>query len=229
MKDFFLILLLFFLDQISKTYIVNSMILNSSLEISSYFNIVFIYNRGFLFGYLSNLPESLLFYIHFILFLVSIYIIYKFLYVKQSTRIISLFLFAGALGNSFDRLFRNGVVDFLDFHYLDIHWPAFNLADSFILISVIVPYFWTTPTINQWLLMIGLAAVGMFAHFCLILSLNYAEASKLAPLAYFEIVNNILIGYYFFGDFPNKWLWLGLFFIVSSGIYISIREVKKLN
>ena len=64
---------------------------------------------------------------------------------------------------------------------------------------------------------------------CLILSLKYAEASKLAPLAYFEIVNNILIGYYFFGDFPNKWLWLGLFFIVSSGIYISIREVKKLN
>ena len=138
MKDFFLILLLFFLDQISKTYIVNSMILNSSLEISSYFNIVFIIYWGFLFGYLSNLPESLLFYIHFILFLVSIYIIYKFLYVKQSTRIISLFLFAGALGNSFDRLFRNGVVDFLDFHYLDIHWPAFNLADSFILISVII-------------------------------------------------------------------------------------------
>lgn len=98
-----------------------------------------------------------------------------------------------------------------------------------IIVSFIVPYFWTTPTVNQWLLMIGLAAVGMFAHFCLILSLNYAEASKLAPLGYFEIVNNILIGYYFFGDFPNKWLWLGLFFIVSSGIYISIREVRKLN
>ena len=58
---------------------------------------------------------------------------------------------------------------------------------------------------------------------------QHAEASKLAPLGYFEIVNNILIGYYFFGDFPNKWLWLGLFFIVSSGIYISIREVRKLN
>ncbi len=98
-----------------------------------------------------------------------------------------------------------------------------------IITSLIVPYYWTTPNINQWLLMICLAAVGAFAHFCLILSLNYAEASKLAPLGYFEIVNNVLIGYYFFGDFPNKWLWLGLFFIVSSGIYISIREVRKLN
>ena len=95
-----------------------------------------------------------------------------------------------------------------------------------IIISLIVPYYWINPNFNQWLLMIVLAMVGTFGHFCLILSLNYAEASKLSPLAYFEIVNNILIGYYFFGDFPNKWLWLGLFFIVSSGIYISIRENK---
>ena len=98
-----------------------------------------------------------------------------------------------------------------------------------IIISFIVPYYWTTPNLNQWILMICLAAVGTFAHFCLILSLKFAEASKLAPLGYFEIVNNVLIGYYFFGDFPNKWLWLGLFFIVSSGIYISVREAKKLN
>ena len=98
-----------------------------------------------------------------------------------------------------------------------------------IIISFIVPFFWMNPNSNQWLLLIGLASVGTFGHFCLILSLNYAEASKLSPLAYFEIVNNILIGYYFFGDLPNKWLWLGLFFIISSGIYISIRENKKIN
>ena len=62
----------------------------------------------------------------------------------------------------------------------------------------------------------------------LILSLNYAEASKLAPLSYFEIVMNILIGYYYFGDFPDQWIWLGLIIIISSGIYISLREsVKK--
>jgi len=96
-----------------------------------------------------------------------------------------------------------------------------------IIISLIVPFFWIAPNINQWLLMLALAAVGTFGHFCLILSLNYAEASKLAPLAYFEIINNVLIGYYFFGDFPNRWLWIGLFFIISSGLYISIRENRK--
>ena len=96
-----------------------------------------------------------------------------------------------------------------------------------ILISLIVPFYWTMPNLDQVLLMICLALVGTFGHFCLILSLNYAEASKLAPLAYFEIVNNILIGYYFFGDFPNRSLWIGLFFIISSGVYISLREHSK--
>ena len=111
--------------------------------------------------------------------------------------------------------------------FLTLIFTAFFGA---IIISLIVPFYWTMPSFNQFLLMIILAGVGTFGHFCLILSLNYAEASKLAPLAYFEIVSNILIGYYFFGDFPNKWLWLGLFFIISSGIYISIRESrKKLN
>ena len=99
-----------------------------------------------------------------------------------------------------------------------------------IIISIIVPWFWTMPNINQLILMIGLAAVGTLGHFFLILSLNYGEASKLSPLAYFEIVNNVIIGYYFFGDFPDRWLWIGLFFIISSGIYISVREnIKKMN
>ena len=93
-----------------------------------------------------------------------------------------------------------------------------------IVISLIVPFFWTWLNYSQWLILISLASIGTVGHLLIILSLNFAEASKLAPLAYFEIVTNVLIGYYFFNDFPNKWIWLGLFFIISSGIYISIRE-----
>ena len=71
--------------------------------------------------------------------------------------------------------------------------------------------------------------MGIFAclgHLFLILSLKYADASKLAPFGYFEIVTNVILGYYFFGDFPHYWTWFGLFIIILSGVYISFREKK---
>ena len=69
--------------------------------------------------------------------------------------------------------------------------------------------------------------MGTFAclgHLFLILSLKYADASKLAPFGYFEIVTNVILGYYFFMDFPDQWTWIGLSIIICSGIYISVRE-----
>jgi len=93
-----------------------------------------------------------------------------------------------------------------------------------IIISTVMPFVWVKPTLNQWSMM---AAIGVFAcigHLFLILSLKYADASKLAPFSYFEIITNIIIGYYFFSDFPDNWTFIGLFIIVLSGIYISRRE-----
>ncbi len=93
--------------------------------------------------------------------------------------------------------------------------------------SFLVPVVWINPTFNQWSL---LALMGLFAclgHLFLILSLKYADASKLAPLGYFEIVTNIILGYYFFMDLPDKWTFLGLIIIISSGLYITFREGSK--
>ena len=93
-----------------------------------------------------------------------------------------------------------------------------------VIITCVMPFVWVTPSLNQWSMM---AAIGVFAcigHLFLILSLKYADASKLAPFSYFEIITNIIIGYYFFNDFPDNWTFLGLLIIVLSGIYISRRE-----
>ena len=94
-----------------------------------------------------------------------------------------------------------------------------------VIASFIVPFVWINPTSVQWS---WLALMGIFAclgHILLIYSLKYADASKLAPFGYFEIVTNIILGYYFFSDFPDNYTFLGLFIIILSGVYIYYREL----
>ena len=100
-----------------------------------------------------------------------------------------------------------------------------------IIATTFMPFVWVSPTFNQWSIMVAIGLFACIGHLFIILSLKYADASKLAPFSYFEIVTNIIIAYYFFGDFPDSWTFLGLFIIVFSGIYISRREniVKKIK
>ena len=93
-----------------------------------------------------------------------------------------------------------------------------------LLVSIIIPFYWVKPTLNQWSLMAGIGVFACIGHLFLILSLKYADASKLAPLGYTEIIPNVIIGYYFFSELPDNWTYLGLFIIVLSGLYISRRE-----
>jgi drug/metabolite transporter (DMT)-like permease len=92
--------------------------------------------------------------------------------------------------------------------------------------SLIMPTVWVSPTITEWYMMFAIGFFASLGHLFIILSLRYADASKLAPFGYFEIVTSIIIGYYFFNHFPDSWTFLGLFIIISSGIYIFRREHK---
>ena len=96
-----------------------------------------------------------------------------------------------------------------------------------IISSLFVPIIWINLSQSQWF---WLALMGIFAclgHLLLIYSLRYADASKLAPFGYFEIVTTIILGYYFFQDFPDIWTFTGLFIIISSGVYVFKREIKN--
>ena len=99
-----------------------------------------------------------------------------------------------------------------------------GLIGTFI-ISFFLPYVWTAPTLNQWFMMALMGFIASLAHLFLILSLKYADASKLAPLGYTELITNILISYYFFHELPDNWTYLGLFIIILSGLYISKRSM----
>jgi len=98
-----------------------------------------------------------------------------------------------------------------------------------IIMTSIMPVVWVPPTLNQWYMLACIGLVASVAHGFIIISFRMAEASKLAPLSYSEIITNIIIGYYVFSDMPDKWTFVGLFVIIFSGIYVWRREVENLK
>jgi len=106
------------------------------IKITDFFNIVKVWNRGVSFGLFSTINHA-----QIILSLIAIIIstiISIWLY-KENKIILTIGLslvLGGALGNIIDRLRLGMVADFLDFHIVGYHWPAFNLADSFVFIGV---------------------------------------------------------------------------------------------
>jgi signal peptidase II len=108
-------------------------------EITSFFNMVMVWNEGVSFGMLATghdfMPYVL---IGFAILLSSIF----FVWMWRSThwiQILSLSLvIAGALSNVWDRVRFGAVADFYDFHAFGFHYPAFNIADSCIVIGVAV-------------------------------------------------------------------------------------------
>lgn len=133
-------LLIVALDQISKYFILN---LNPEqpIAITSFFNLTLLFNRGAAFSFLSSASGWQNIFFAVIAILVSL-IVVRWLYQITENRIslklsLSLIL-GGALGNLIDRIIRGNVIDFLDFYYQNWHWPAFNLADSAIVIGILL-------------------------------------------------------------------------------------------
>jgi len=108
------------------------------IEITEFFNLVLVWNRGVSFGMLQS--SSIWGPILLGALTVGIIILLLFWLREASTRLCAIALglvIGGALGNLTDRILYQAVVDFLDFHISGYHWPAFNVADSAITIGVI--------------------------------------------------------------------------------------------
>jgi drug/metabolite transporter (DMT)-like permease len=96
-----------------------------------------------------------------------------------------------------------------------------------IVASVILIPFWVTPNFNTLMFMFLLAGIGTVANYLTITAMEYAEASLLAPLGYTEMINAVLAGWYFFGNFPDGWTFVGVAVLIACAIYISYRERVK--
>ena len=131
--------IIFFLDRVSKIYIINLAELENSLEIyiNSYLNLYLIWNKGIAFG-LFSFDESSVYNFVTILILVILLIILILIFKSETYK--SYFytiILGGALGNLFDRFYYSAVPDFIDLHINNFHWFIFNIADIFITLGVI--------------------------------------------------------------------------------------------
>jgi drug/metabolite transporter (DMT)-like permease len=87
-----------------------------------------------------------------------------------------------------------------------------------------VLFLWQTPTPAQWGLYVLIGLISTAGHFLIVRAYDQAEASLLAPLAYTEMIMAVILGWGFFGDFPDRWTFIGVGILIGSAIYISIRE-----
>lgn len=135
-----LALLLLVLDQMTKMMVLTSPALaEGAIRVTSFFNIVLVWNKGVSFGMLSELGEDLS-PLLVILTLLVVVILFGWLWrtAELWTALGIGLVIGGALGNVIDRLKFGAVVDFLDVHVAGWHWPAFNLADSGIVVGAAV-------------------------------------------------------------------------------------------
>ena len=129
----------FFLDRISKIYILNLAESSGAVNIplTSFLNFILVWNTGIGFGLFSFDGSTMYNLITILIVIVNLIIIYLMLTSNDIRGYLFSIILGGSLGNLFDRLYYSAVPDFIDFNYNNYHWFVFNVADIFISVGII--------------------------------------------------------------------------------------------
>ena len=137
--NFTIISLIFFIDRISKNYILKIAEQESLVDIyiNSYLNFYLIWNKGIAFG-LFSFDQNLIYnLITLIIVVISFVIIILIIKTNGIERYLFTLVFGGAISNLYDRIYYKAVPDFIDFHIAEYHWFVFNVADIFITLGIV--------------------------------------------------------------------------------------------
>ena len=135
-----IILIIFTLDRVSKTYIIN--LFNETqfneIYLIKFININFIWNEGIAFGLLNFGNQLFYDLISSLIAIISLVILFLAFKNKNFSGYFFAMVFGGSIGNLYDRIKFSAVPDFIDLHYNNFHWFIFNVADMFIFIGVVI-------------------------------------------------------------------------------------------
>ena len=137
MIKFIIFILLIFFDLLSKFFVKTNLLINQSIKMNSFFDLVYVQNYGVSFGLLSGIVP------HWFLIIIGLLVVFLIIYLmfvsnKKSEKLAYFIIIIGAISNILDRIINTFVVDFISIHYNDYYWPAFNLADIYITIGIIM-------------------------------------------------------------------------------------------
>ena len=139
MKKIILIVTIFFLDRISKFYLLNLQESGIDIDfyINSFLNFYLVWNTGIGFG-LASIEAGIYYHIlTFVIILVNLALVFMLLKTKGFYSYLIAIIIGGSLGNLFDRIYYYAVPDFIDIHFGNYHWFIFNVADIFITTGII--------------------------------------------------------------------------------------------
>ncbi len=126
------------IDQLTKISIAKLFVFGEEKFVTSFFNLVLAYNKGAAFGFLNDQPGWQRYFFTAVAVIAVVVIVYM-LRAHAGQRLLCgalALIMGGAIGNAIDRLLYGHVIDFLDFHAMGNHFPAFNVADSAICVGV---------------------------------------------------------------------------------------------
>ncbi len=130
-------------DQLTKLFVLTNFRLHESLDvIPGFFSLTYVRNFGAAFGFMANanpiFREAFFLVVPPLILLVILWALTTVAEKDRAQILAFSLIFGGAIGNYIDRLRFRYVVDFLDFHYADYSYPAFNVADSSIVVGVVI-------------------------------------------------------------------------------------------
>ena len=139
MKKIIIISSIFFVDRISKMYLINLQEMGTEIDfyIFSFLNFYLVWNTGIGFGLASTEANTIYHIITAVIVLVNIGLIYFLIKSKGIYEYLIAIIVGGSLGNLFDRVYYYAVPDFIDLHLGNYHWFIFNVADIFISVGII--------------------------------------------------------------------------------------------
>ena len=120
------------LDQVTKQWVLATLVEGHANEVLPFLNLVLVHNPGAAFSILSDGSGWQRGFFIGVAVIASAWIAYLlFRYPNRTLFSVALALIlGGALGNVIDRVIFGAVIDFIDVHVAGYHWPAFNVADS---------------------------------------------------------------------------------------------------